>query len=36
LPINALMDEQEISEISLSNFGDYSERVSVEFSDIYN
>jgi PAS domain S-box-containing protein len=36
LPINALCDEKESMEVGLSNFDDYSEKVSVEFSDIYN
>jgi PAS domain S-box-containing protein len=35
-PINALNDEIEYMEVSLSNFGDYPERASIEFSDIYN
>lgn len=35
-PINALWDEKESMEVSLMNFGDIYERVSVEFSDIYN
>jgi PAS domain S-box-containing protein len=35
-PINALLDETESIEVSLSNFDDYPERASIEFSDIYN
>ena len=35
LPINTLLEEVS-TEIGLSNFGDNSEKVSVEFSDIYN
>jgi PAS domain S-box-containing protein len=35
-PINALKDEIECMEVCLSNFADYPERASIEFSDIYD